>query len=40
MSWAELARPWLHRMSADGVAEKVRQEILRRIDPRRSPKAA
>ncbi len=40
VAWANLARPWLHQAAEDALAEKVRQEVLRRIDPRRSPKAA
>jgi hypothetical protein len=32
--WSDLARPWLYQPASDPLSEKVRRELVRRIDPR------
>lgn len=34
LSWSSLARPWLYRPTENPESERVRQELIRRIDPR------
>lgn len=34
LSWSDLARPWLYQPTGSAETELVRQELIRRIDPR------
>jgi hypothetical protein len=36
LSWSSLARPWLYQSTDNPETERVRQELIRRIDPRTS----